>query len=271
MGPRMLAEEAVESWALLSDTHIAGDRSQTNRNVNMADHLVRTVKEVVAWGPSSGTLVAGDCAYGSGQPADYRAFTQVVQPLRERGSLHLLLGNHDHRDRFWEALAGTKTEPLAVPARHVGVVPGKQVTWYLLDSLETTNITPGLLGQEQLAWLARRLDEAPQTPAVVVVHHNPGVLGNTGLRDTVALFETIRPRKQVKALVYGHTHAWSVDRDETGLHLVNLPPTAYVFTESAPSGWVQAVAGEGELRLTLRCLDQAHRLHGHQERLAYRA
>ena len=46
-----------------------------------------------------------------------------------------------------------------------------------------------------------------------MVHHNPGFLGKVGgLRDTEALFKVLRPRKQVKAVIYGHTHDWHVRR-----------------------------------------------------------
>jgi 3',5'-cyclic-AMP phosphodiesterase len=144
------------------------------------------------------------------------------------------------------------------------------VNWFLLDSLEETNVTPGFLGKNQLEWLATTLDAHPDTPALVMVHHNPGVTGNTGLKDTVPFFEIIRPRKQVKAYIYGHTHAWSVDRDDTGLHLINLPPVAYVFTDAAPAGWVHARTEPEALHLTLHCIDKSHRLNGQQMQLPYR-
>ena len=43
-----------------------------------------------------------------------------------------------------------------------------------------------------------------------MVHHNPGVGANIGLKDTSAFLDVIRPRKQVKAYVYGHTHTWKI-------------------------------------------------------------
>ena len=71
----------------------------------------------------------------------------------------------------------------------------------MLDSLEATLSTPGLLGQEQLDWLAAALDANPGKPALVLLHHNPATSGHVGgLKDTEALFEVIRPRKQVKGL-----------------------------------------------------------------------
>ena len=43
-----------------------------------------------------------------------------------------------------------------------------------------------------------------------------------GLNDCVELFEILKPRKQVKCFIHGHTHEWEVtERD--GLHVVGLP------------------------------------------------
>jgi len=131
-----------------------------------------------------------------------------------------------------------------------------------LDSLEKTLQTPGSLGQPQFDWLAKSLDANRTKPAVVLVHHNPGTEGNIGgLKDTEALFEIIRPRKQVKAYIFGHTHKWKVWEDASGIHLVNLPPVAYLFQEGDPAGWVHATTRPGGLRMELRCVDVSHRDH----------
>jgi 3',5'-cyclic AMP phosphodiesterase CpdA len=141
----------------------------------------------------------------------------------------------------------------------------------VLDSLEQTLSTPGSLGKEQLAWLAESLDANPNKPALVMVHHNPGIDGNLGLKDTVEFFEIIRPRKQVKAYIFGHTHRWNLEQDDTGLHLINLPPVAYVFQEGDPSGWVHAAFEEKGMRLELRCVDTSHKAHGQVHHLKWRA
>jgi hypothetical protein len=72
----------------------------------------------------------------------------------------------------------------------------------------------------------------------------------------------LRPRKQVKAYLFGHTHVWQHEQDESGIHLVNLPPVAYVFKEGEPSGWTQATMKRDGLKLQLQCLDRKHKDHG---------
>ena len=91
-----------------------------------------------------------------------------------------------------------------------------------------------------------------------------------GLKDTLPLLDIIRPRKQLKAYIYGHTHHWSVERDGSGIHLVNLPPVGYVFREGEPSGWVHANLTASGMTLELRCVDPSHKAHGQRFHLDWR-
>ena len=92
-----------------------------------------------------------------------------------------------------------------------------------------------------------------------------------GLKDTGPLLDVIRPRRQVKGYIYGHTHRWQVEQDPSGLHLINLPPVAYVMEKTNPSGWVQANIEKNVARLQLHCLDSTHKAHGELVRLKWRA
>jgi 3',5'-cyclic AMP phosphodiesterase CpdA len=186
--------------------------------------------------------------------------------------VHLTLGNHDHREHFWQSFKEEKEANRPLPDRQMGLLRAHNVNWYILDSLETTLSSPGLLGPEQLHWLAKALDENPKTPAIIVIHHNPGLNGgNLGLKDTFPLFELMRPRTQVKAYIYGHTHSWKVEPDTSGIHLINLPPVSYVFREGEPSGWVHALVEETGIQLELRCVNTSHKAHGQKVKLQWRS
>jgi len=185
--------------------------------------------------------------------------------------INLALGNHDNRERFWEAFQDLKAAQRPVRDHQVGIVRSPLANWFILDSLEQTLSTPGVLGREQLDWLANSLDANPNRPALVLVHHNPGVEGgNMGLKDTLALLAVLRPRRQVKAYIFGHTHHWSVERDESGLHLINLPPVAYVFRDGEPSGWVAATLKASGMNLNFHSLDVKHPAHGVNTELDWR-
>jgi 3',5'-cyclic AMP phosphodiesterase CpdA len=263
----------ANSWALLADTHVAADRATVVRGTNMSGHFQTVSKELLGLPKRpAGVFILGDCAYSSGEKGDYTALTELLQPLRA-GELpvHLALGNHDQRENFWEALQQVKAAERPVLDRHVAMIRSSHVNWFLLDSLEKTLQTPGLVGQAQFDWLAKALDAHKRKPAVILVHHNPGAEANhTGLKDTQALFDLIRPRKQVKAWIFGHTHHWNVVEDASGIHLVNLPPVAYVFREGNPNGWVQATTRSDGLKLELRCVDARHMQHAQVVDLKWR-
>jgi len=265
--------EDHDRWALLADTHIAADPEKVVRGVRMAAHLERVRHQLLALEPRpAGALVNGDCALTDGQPGDYARLLALAGPLRQAGiPLHMTLGNHDHRESFWAALRHADPRPLR--SKHVSVLETPRANWFLVDSLDRTNVTPGRLGEEQLQWLARELDARPGKPALIFGRHHPVIPSGSsigGLEDTQALLEVLAPRRQVKAYLFGHTHHWEV-REHEGIHLVNLPPVAYVFQQGDPSGWADLQLRPGGAALTLRSLDPAHAAHGKTHELVWRA
>lgn len=278
LAPGALAARRREdrhSWALWSDTHLAADRSLKARGICMAEHFEAVAAEVLALDRRpAGLLVNGDLAYNTGQEGDYALLADLLVPLRRAGvPVHLALGNHDHRERFWNGIAKTRSAKRPVRDKHAGIVKASRANWFLLDSLEATNSTPGLLGPDQLAWLGKALDSNRSKPALVMVHHNPQFEpnSNNGLKDTEALLDVLRPRRQVKALIFGHTHVWASARDTSGIHLINLPAVAYVFRENVPSGWAHARLERDGMSLELRCVDPFHPAHGETVRYPWRA
>ncbi len=277
LGPELLAASKLadpNSWALLSDTHLTADRALFARGINMTGHFQIVSRELVALPKRpAGMFITGDCAYSSGQKADYAVLADLLTPIRaQQVPVHLALGNHDNRERFWEAFEEEKAAKRPVTDRQVALLRTPQVNWFVLDSLEKTLSTPGVLGHDQLDWLAKSLDANRDKPALVLVHHNPGISsGQKGLSDTIEFFEVIRPRRQVKAYIYGHTHAWGVQQEDSGIHLINLPPVGYVFRKDDPAGWVHATVQPSGMKLELRCVDPAHRDHGRVIPLQWRA
>ncbi len=260
-------------FALLSDTHISGDPQTVARGINMHDQLQAVVREILASPPApADVFISGDCAYLKGLSEDYATLLEVLKPAREAGlPIHLAMGNHDHRERFRQAFGEAVRKASCLEEKHVLVVPSPHANWFVLDSLDQTDKTPGTLGGDQLQWLARALDQAPDKPALVMVHHQPDdrpVV--SGLVDTRALFEVLAPRRHVKALFFGHTHVWLVTERE-GIHLVNLPPTAYVFSPGQPSGWVDVRLTAQGMTLELRCVNPQHAQHGQRVELKWRA
>ena len=270
---------------LLSDTHIASDPKTLRGPVNMHDNLKQVCGELLESGakPAS-VLINGDCVFLQGLEADYVTFAAMLKPLREAGmTIHLTLGNHDDRTHFWNAIKAEKDAGIepgkAVANRYATVIEAPRANWYVLDSLDKTNVTPGLVTQPQMDWLAKELDSRPDKPALVMVHHNP-VFKNpnaapkekdkvSGIVDTDALWAVLAPRNQVKTLIFGHTHNWSLTKRE-GIHLINLPTVAYAFAQGKPTGWVDCkLAGKG-MELTLNCIDKQHKQNGEKQNVEWR-
>lgn len=261
-----------QTFAFFSDTHITADSAFTHLECNMAEQLTTAVGELVAWPTKPGAIIVnGDLAYLDGQPADYAAFGKIIQPLRALAPMHLTLGNHDQRQNFWNAFPHDTQKQKSVPQKQTGVFGASHVNWFLLDSLVLTNSAPGELGAAQLDWLARELTFHNRRPAIIVCHHNPqfGAV-TTGLRDTTALMDLLARKPHVKAVVYGHTHDWHVTRHESGIHLINLPPTAYPFHVKRPCGWVRCTLAKDGAEFELRCLDKTHPQHGEKQNLKWR-
>ena len=262
------------AWALISDPHIAADRAKLGRGINMAAQFTSVVEDVLRQPRRpAAAIINGDLAFNTGEAADYATFLELVAPVRNAQiPLHLALGNHDHRARFWAAVPAGDPAQRPLADRQVAMLRSERANWFMLDSLDQTNSTPGLLGESQLGWLARALDANTSKPALVMTHHNPSLSPTkVNIIDEAALFAVLRPRRHVKAYFFGHSHRWTVEKDESGLHLINLPTTAYVFEQGRPAGWVVAQVQPKGIRLQLRCLDSNRAEHGQSVELGWRA
>ena len=148
--------------------------------------------------------------------------------------------------------------------------PASRANWFLLDSSTPPRIPPAELGAAQLHWLQNELAARPAKPALVVCHHPLDVTGLFGLQDSVALEALLTQHRQVKAFIFGHTHNWNLAQHPSGVHLINLPQTAYPFVPGRPSGWVRATLSPEGMELELRCLDERHPEHAQIKQLVWR-
>jgi len=260
------SETDAVSIALLSDTHIPSTADVQARGVNMTENLRRVIAQVVGRKvvKPSHLIINGDCAYLSGLPADYKNLADCLSPLESTDiALHVTMGNHDDRQPLYDALSGQRPENVAVMSKHLSVIETPFANLFLLDSLFRVNVVTGEIGKAQIDWLAQQLDERNDKPAIVMAHHNPQFSAPpegtpwTGISDTEELFAVLDSRQHVKAFFFGHSHHWNHSR-RGRLHLVNLPPVAYVFNDSHPNGWVDAVLTADSMRLELQTFDPKH-------------
>jgi len=258
---------------LLNDTHI-GEKHPPNSPV--PSHLRQAVDELVGLDRKPAcVLINGDLALHDGQPGDYRHFAKLLEPLRLANlDVHLTLGNHDHRDTFYEVMTEERPDAPPVESRHISVVKTRFANFFLLDSLHETMVTEGTLGPDQRTWLARALDEHTDRPAIIVTHHNPRLGGDPnhfpgGLVDSNELWEIVAERKHVKAYLHGHIHDRGV-AEHRGIHIINLPATSYVADPKlSTTGWTVAHLSSTGITLTTRTTDDQHEWNGESKTLTW--
>ena len=258
--------------ALLADTHISADpdlvypgtkwpgslvKEGEHESVHIVKCLVQSAKSVIALNPRPAHLIVnGDCTFGRGTEAEYKQFLKLVEPIRAAGiTIHVTIGNHDNRGNLWKLLPFLKKEHMGVQA---GVIELPHANLVLLDSGN------GALGDKQLNWLAKQLDERADKPALIFSHYNPynnrGVRPIKGMRDGSSLLKLLAERKHAKAYFYGHTHEWQYDRLDN-LHLINQPAVSYYFGKGHAHGWVDMKLTRTSVDLELHCINRTHKQH----------
>ena len=265
--------------ALLADTHISADpdlaypgtkwpgspvKESEHERVNMAKSLAAVAKSVTTLSPLPAHLIInGDCAMSRGTEAEYKELFMLLEPIRVAGiTVHVTIGNHDNRENLWKLLPFLKKEQMGI---QTGVIELPHANLVLLDSGRK-----GMLGDKQLNWLAKELDERADKPALVFGHFNPypnrGVRPIKGMHDGASLLKLLAKRKHARAYLYGHTHEWQHDRRDH-LHLINQPAVSYYFGKGHAHGWVDMKLTKQSADLELRCIDPKHSQHGERSRI----
>ena len=274
---RGLADERTDNDLvyLLNDTHIGEKHPPTSP---VPTHLRQVVAELVQRDAKPAcVLINGDLALKDGQPGDYRHFAELIAPLREAQiDTHLTLGNHDHRETFYEVMKDQRPESPPVESRHISVVQTRYANFFLLDSLQKTMVTQGTISPKQRTWLATALDAHSDRPALIVTHHNPRLGGDPlhfpgGLIDSEELWDILASRRHVKAYIHGHIHDRGV-AEHRGIHIVNTPATSYVADpKKSTTGCTQARFTPAGVTLTTRTTDESHSWNGQTKTLTWRS
>lgn len=231
------ADREFARWALLSDTHVAADPNLAARGFRPYENATRAVREARSISPD-GMAICGDLARAAGLLEDYQALRQILGQAPGELPVAMAMGNHDDRDNFIKVFARHPGESAGVARKHVLILKTAGIRLVLLDSLLFVNKTPGLLGVAQRTWLGRYLQNGDASPVLLFVHHT--LMDSDGaLLDADRFLALIQPFSHVKAVFYGHSHRLNFEQDR-GLHLVNLPATAYNFGDPQPVGWIDA-------------------------------
>jgi 3',5'-cyclic AMP phosphodiesterase CpdA len=180
-------------------------------------------------------LLTGDLV-DAGAPDEYERLRERL--ARVAMPWLLIPGNHDSREQmrrsfpehpwvgrtgFWHFVAHEPHWPLRIVGLDT-VVPGEG---------------GGEMCAERLAWLRARLDEAPDAPTLVAMHHPPfdtgiGHMDAIGLAGRDAFAEVLAQHPQVQLVVCGHLHR-NIRATVGGRAVMTAPSTAHaVALDLAP-------------------------------------
>jgi Icc protein len=211
----------------LTDTHLFEDPAARLWDVApdpMLDCVLREVERVVD--RARFLLVTGDCS-SDGSPASYERLARKLS--RFDLPIYYLPGNHDNAGLMARVLGG-----MDLPLRRKWTQTFVVGDWrFVLLDTSIPGEDGGELGDEQRAWLRRTLAQYPQSPTIVVMHHNPVPVGSEWLdtmtlADRNALSAILETSPQVRAVLFGHVHQVFECR-ANGTRYLSAPSTFFQF------------------------------------------
>lgn len=190
-------------FVVLADIHLVPE-GKLSHGLDTMDRLNQAVAYVNAvHGDADFLVFAGDLA-DHGEAAAYVRFKEAIAPLTP--PVYLTLGNHDHRPTFLETFPGLASDAGTID--HVIDKGGYRTL--VLDSSEPGLGGAGRLSPAQIAWLTDRLAEVPETPVVVVLHHNIQPFSVQTdfiiLQEPEAFAAALKTHKDVRQVISGHVH-----------------------------------------------------------------
>ncbi|HYF63919.1 MAG TPA: phosphodiesterase [Herpetosiphonaceae bacterium] len=214
--------------AQISDPHITSAEVDPRRADAAAAGLQRAVQHIMELSPPPDlVLVTGDCA-NDGRQDEYGRVRDLLRPLAM--PVFVIPGNHDHRERMRAAFGDQGAHALAGFVQYV--VEGWPVRLIALDT-HIPGRSEGELCADRLGWLAARLEEAPDQPTVIAMHHPPlqtgfAVLDSIGLTGSAELAALLVRHPQVERVVAGHLHM-AVLRRFAGTLAMTCPATQHTL------------------------------------------
>jgi Icc protein len=186
--------------AQISDTHIKTDSDTTaERFTRAVEHLngLPTLPDI--------TIITGDCVQ-NGTPQEYERFQSIASQLRM--PYYTIPGNHDNRVNFLKVFGSQGSQALEGFAQYV--IDLDPVRLIALDT-NIPNSDAGDLCSTRLQWLEERLNEAPERPTIIFMHHPPFLTGmqafdEIGLSHEPEFGAIIKRNPQVELITAGHIH-----------------------------------------------------------------
>jgi 3',5'-cyclic AMP phosphodiesterase CpdA len=209
--------------AQITDLHLGFDPG--NPHEYNRQRLDRTLAVLAAMTPRPDILFAtGDIADKGDDAVSYERFREAIRDLPF--PVMPAMGNHDSRATFLAEFPGTPAPDGFIQY----AIETQPVRILVLDTLEIGRHGGGFC-ETRAGWLRARLDEAPERPTLIVLHHPPIATGlswmteNPQARWVLRLRGVVEGRTNIVAMIAGHLHR-PVITQWAGQTLAVCPATA---------------------------------------------
>jgi len=226
--------------AQITDLHVQEPGTGKVVGVDSNECLAAAIREINTLSPNADVvIITGDLTHG-GRPAEYETLAHLLEPLEV--PCYLLPGNHDERDAIRQTFEKLPYIPRAEEFIQFAV-EDYPLRFIALDTIVADH-HHGALCSLRLAWLEERLQEAPEKPTMIFMHHPPIRVGidwvdGIGLLSGGAeLARIVRRHPQVRGIHCGHIHR-SIQANLGGTPVGVAPSTCYatmldLLSEGAP-------------------------------------
>ncbi|OHB26729.1 MAG: hypothetical protein A2790_17875 [Phenylobacterium sp. RIFCSPHIGHO2_01_FULL_69_31] len=192
--------------AQITDLHVTTEKDPLNQRRN-EERLRQVMQAIHGLRPRPVAIIASGDLVDRGEREEYVELKRLM--AESEIPIFYAMGNHDSREGFLAEFSGPGAETDENGFVQYTVDFG-EMRMVVCDTLDGPN--DGEYDEARAAWLARTLDEAPDRPTAVVLHHPPIPSGIRWMDPDPnspwlgRLEQVLTGRKQVKVLMCGHIH-----------------------------------------------------------------
>lgn len=249
LGEDAQGKEQSFKIAYISDSHLY----QKHINDRFANALMRAVADVNAMEEAPDFIFYGGDLAQLGQPEELELGAEILNGLKYRDRLRIMVGEHDwyfDMGEKWKSLFGSPTWSfdhkgvrfvclMSVNEEdfwtEAGMTPLQRMQ--TVAGLDNQKQRPFFVGDDQIAWLEKTLEDCDNTKPIVVFSHSPlyKLYKNWNFwTDDAEKVQNVLKRFDRVTVIHGHTH--QVLTNKIGnIHFHGLLSTAWPWPY-APKG-----------------------------------
>jgi 3',5'-cyclic AMP phosphodiesterase CpdA len=202
---RLDEDAAMLTIAQITDLHVTSNKDPLNKRRN-EKRLRAVLAAIHDLQPRPAAIIASGDLVDRGEAEEYVELQAILRDVEI--PIHYGVGNHDRRAVFRAAYPETPVDEHGF-VQYAIDVGGLRVI--MLDTLDEAS-GDGAFCARRARWLRRTLDEAPDTPTIIALHHPPILSGIQWMDPSPdddwvrRLSRVLKGRKQVLTAICGHTH-----------------------------------------------------------------